>query len=164
MLIQKLGEKAAQFAERDKIVYAKIVDAYSKHDTALFHSLADELAEIRRIEWTMIHARLVLEDVIRRKCTVCTGSVGDILAWPLVTVQVLSEVRKGVVTFFPEFNAEFENIEDLLSGIIVETGIRFGLNIDFQELSGYAQKILDEAADATQHKVKEEFQGFRLHV
>ena len=56
--IQKLERESQKFAERGKILLAKVVDAYQKHDTPHANIYANELAELRKMQKTTLNAKL----------------------------------------------------------------------------------------------------------
>jgi division protein CdvB (Snf7/Vps24/ESCRT-III family) len=153
--IQRLDKATDHFSERDKSIFARIVEAYSKHDMARANVFANELAEIRKMEKTIIHARLALEQIVLRLSTV--SELGDVVSTLAPAVGVLSSVKNGMAVVFPEADREFGTIGNLLSGIIMDAGHTTGLNIDFQEASEDAQKIMNEAATVAEQKVKEKF-------
>ncbi len=70
---------------------------------------------------------------------------------------MLRSVKNGMAAVFPEAEREFGTIGNLLSGIVMEASQSTGMNIDFQEASEDAQKIMNEAATVAEQKVKEKF-------
>jgi division protein CdvB (Snf7/Vps24/ESCRT-III family) len=48
--ITKLNQASERFGQKDRSLFAKIVDAYAKHDTAHANIYANELAEVRKME------------------------------------------------------------------------------------------------------------------
>jgi len=155
MQIQRLDRATDRFSERDKSIFARIVDAYSKHDMTRANIFANELAEIRKMEKMIIHARLALEQIVLRLSTV--SELGDVVSTVAPAVGVLRSVKNGMAAVFPEAEREFGTIGNLLSGIIMDAGHSTGLNIDFQEASEDAQKIMNEASIVAEQKVKEKF-------
>jgi len=155
MQIQRLDRATDRFSERDKSIFARIVDAYSKHDMQRANVFANELAEIRKMEKMIIHARLALEQVVLRLSTV--SELGDVVTTLAPAVGVLRSVRTGMVAVFPEAERELGNIGNLLSGILMDAGHSTGLNINFETANEDAQKILTEAATVAEQKVKEKF-------
>jgi division protein CdvB (Snf7/Vps24/ESCRT-III family) len=153
--IQKLDKAADRFSERDKSIFARIVQAYSKHDMARANVFANELAEIRKMEKMIIHARLALEQIVLRLSTV--SELGDVVSTLAPAVGVLRSVRNGMSKVFPEAERELGSIGNLLSGIIMDAGHNSGLNIDFNTATEDAQKILTEAATVAEQKVKDKF-------
>ena len=153
--IQRLDKASDRFSERDKSIFAKIVNAYTKHDMARANVFANELAEIRKMEKMIMHARLALEQIVLRLSTV--SELGDVVSTLAPAVSVLRSVKIGMATVFPEAERELGSIGNLLSGIIMDAGYNSGMNIDFQTAGEDAQKILTEAATVAEAKVKEKF-------
>jgi len=153
--IQRLDKATDRFTERDKSIFAKIVEAYSKHDMARANVFANELAEIRKMEKMIMHARLALEQIVLRLRTV--SELGDVVTTLAPAVGVLRSVRSGMASIFPEAERELGQIGTLLSGIIVDAGQSTGLTINFETVNEDAQKILNEAASVAEQKIKEKF-------
>ena len=153
--IQNLDKATDRFSERDKSIFAKIVEAYSKHDVVRANVFANELAEIRKMEKMIIHARLALEQIALRLSTV--SELGNVVGTLAPAVGVLRSVKRGISAVFPEADREFGDIGNLLSGIMVDASHNTGLNIDFQGANNDAQKILNEASTVAEQKVKEKF-------
>jgi len=155
MQVQKLDKASDRFSERDKSIFKRIVDAYTKHDTARANVFASELAEIRKMEKMIMHARLALEQIVLRLRTV--SELGDIVTTLAPAVGVLRSIQTGMANIFPEAEKEFGQIGNVLSGIIVDAGQTSGLNLDFEASNEDAQKILYEAATVAEQKIKEKF-------
>jgi len=153
--IQKLDQASERFSQRDKSIFARIVDAYTKHDMARANVFANELAEIRKMEKMIMQARLALEQIVLRLRTV--SELGDVVSTLGPAVSVLRAVKTGMANIFPEAERELGLIGNLLSGIIVEAGQSTGLSINFEAANEDAQKILTEAAAVAEQKIKEKF-------
>ncbi|MEM0253206.1 MAG: Snf7 family protein [Candidatus Bathyarchaeia archaeon] len=153
--IQKLDQASERFSQRDKSIFARIVDAYTKHDMARANVFANELAEIRKMEKMIMHARLALEQIVLRLRTV--SELGDVVSTLGPAISVLRAVQTGMAGIFPEAERELGQISNLLSGIIVEAGQTTGLTINFETANEDAQKILAEAAAVAEQKIKEKF-------
>jgi len=153
--IQKLDQASERFSQRDKSIFARIVDAYTKHDMARANVFANELAEIRKMEKMIMQARLALEQIVLRLRTV--SELGDVVSTLGPAVSVLRAVKTGMANIFPEAERELGVIGNLLSGIIVEAGQSTGLSINFEAANEDAQKILTEAAAVAEQKIKEKF-------
>ena len=153
--IQRLDKAGDRFTERDKSIFDRIVKAYSKHDMPRANVFANELAEIRKMEKMIMHARLALEQIALRLSTV--SELGDVVSTLAPAVGVLRGIRNGMSAIFPEAEREIGQIGNLLSGIIVDAGQSTGLNINFETANDDAQKILTEAATVAEQKIKEKF-------
>jgi division protein CdvB (Snf7/Vps24/ESCRT-III family) len=152
---QKLDQATERFSQRDKTIFARIVDAYSKHDSARANVFANELAEVRKMERLIINARLALEQIVLRLRTV--SELGDVVSTLGPAVGVLRSVRTGLVTVFPEAENELGEIGNLLSGIMIEAGQSSGMTLNFDNVNEDAQKILTEAATVAEQRIKEKF-------
>jgi len=153
--VQRLDKTNERFSERDKSIFARIVDAYSKHDMPRANVFANELAEIRKMEKMIMHARLALEQIVLRLKTV--SELGDVVTTLTPAVSVLRSVRTGMASIFPEAERELGSIGNLLNGIIIDAGQSTGLTINFESANEDAQKILTEAATVAEQKIKEKF-------
>jgi len=153
--VQKLDQATERFSQRDKTIFARIVDAYTKHDTARANVFANELAEIRKMEKLIINARLALEQIVLRLRTV--SELGDVVSTLGPAVGVLRSVRAGLVSVFPEAENELGEIGNMLSGIMMEAGSGSGMSINFESVNEDSAKILNEAATVAEQRVKEKF-------
>jgi len=153
--IQKLDQAGERFSKRDQSIFARIVDAYTKHDMARANVFASELAEIRKMEKMIMHARLALEQIGLRLRTV--SELGDVVSTLGPAVSVLNAVKTGMANMFPEAERELGQIGDILSGIIMEAGQNTGFSMNFETSNEDAQKILTEAATVAEQKIKEKF-------
>jgi division protein CdvB (Snf7/Vps24/ESCRT-III family) len=116
---------------------------------------ANELAEVRKMEKMIMHARLALEQIVLRLKTV--SELGDVVTTLAPAVGVLRTVRNGMASIFPEAERELGQIGNLLSGIIIDAGQSTGLTINFETANDDAQKILNEAATVAEQRIKEKF-------
>ena len=138
--VQRLDQAGERFSERDKKIFARIVDAYTKHDMARANVFANELAEIRKMEEMIMHGRLALEQIVLRLRTV--SELGDIVTTLAPAVGVLRSVKSGMSAIFPEAERELGQIGNMLNGIMIDAGQSSGLTINFESANEDAQKIL----------------------
>jgi len=153
--IQRLDNAGERFTERDKSIFVRIVESYSKHDMPRANVFANELAEVRKMEKMIMHARLALEQIVLRLKTV--SELGDVVSNLAPAVGVLRTVRTGMASIFPEAERELGQIGNLLNGIIIDAGQSTGLTINFENANEDAQKILTEAATVAEQRIKEKF-------
>ncbi len=153
--VQRLDQASDRFSERDKKIFSRIVEAYTKHDMARANVFANELAEIRKMEKMIMHGRLALEQIVLRLRTV--SELGDIVTTLAPAVGVLRTVKSGMASIFPEAEKELGQIGNLLNGIIIDAGQSTGLTINFDTANEDAQKILAEASSVAEQKIKEKF-------
>ncbi|MEM1586364.1 MAG: Snf7 family protein [Candidatus Bathyarchaeia archaeon] len=153
--IQYLNGAISLLAQRDKALFQKVVDAYSKHDLKRANVYANELAEIRKMANFMMNAELALERVALRLKTVTeVESVAAVLA---SLSRVLQSARMGISGVLPAAERELGEITMLLDEIMIEAGQSVGVAPDFEVASEEAQKILDKAAVVAETRMKERF-------
>jgi division protein CdvB (Snf7/Vps24/ESCRT-III family) len=153
--IQMLDKTSARFNERDKSIFNKVVDAYTKHDSAHANVYANELAEIRRMEKVTMSARLALDQIVLRLQTV--SELGDVAHALLPVIGVVREVKNGMSSVSPQIGKELGDISNLLSGIVLDAGAVTGMSISFESSNEDAQKIMMEAATVAESRMKDTF-------
>lgn len=151
--IQRLDQTAVRLSERNKSIFAKIVDAYSKHDLQHANVLANELTEIRKTEKTIFQARLALEQIAFRLKTVT--ELGDMVTSLTPVIGVLRNVKAAIGGVLPDAGRELEQIGTVLSGIIMDAGQTSGLTLNFDATNEDAKNILTEAAIVAEQRMKE---------
>ena len=152
---QKLDQTSQRLAERDKAIFAKIVEAYQKHDLQHANVFSGELAEIRKTEKTIMHVRLALDQIALRLRTVT--ELGDMVGALAPIVGVLGSIRGAIVGVLPDAGRELEQIGTMLNGIIMDAGQSSGLTLNFGEANEDAKGILTEAATVVEQRMKDKF-------
>ena len=153
--VQKLDQANERFTQRDRAIFAKIVDAYTKHDSARANVFANELAEVRKMSKLIMNAKLALEQITLRLRT--ASELGDVVSTLGPAVGVLRSVRSGLCSVFPEAENELGEIGNMLSGIMIEAGQGTGMTLNFDAVNEDAAKILTEAATVAEQKIKDKF-------
>jgi len=151
MQIHRLDQANERFTQKDKALFAKIVASYEKHDSAHANIYANELAEVRKMEKTVMNAKLALDQVQLRLQTVT--EFGDIVATLGPAIGVLRSVSAGLVGVLPEAENELGDISNMLSGLMFEVGQSSGLSLNFNSVNEDAAKILAEAATVAEQKI-----------
>jgi len=152
---QKLDIANQRFQERDRMMFSKVVDAYSKHDIDHAKIYANELAEIRKMSKMLMQAKMALEQIVMRLNTVT--ELGDIVVTLAPAMGVIRSVRTGISSLLPEAERELGDISTTLSSILIDAGQGAGLSLNFESANEDAMKILNEAATVAEQKVKEKF-------
>src|SRR5512135_2749343 len=153
--INKLDQANERFTQKDKTLFAKLVDAYAKHDTAHANIYANELAEVRKMAKLTMNARLALDQVSLRIKTVT--EFGDIVSTLGPAIGVLRSIGGGMCGVLPEAENELGEIGNMLSGLMFDAGTSSGGSLNFDNVSEDAGKILAEAATVAEQKVSANF-------
>ncbi len=155
MQVSKLDQANERFTQKDRAMFAKLVDAISKHDTAHANIYANELAEVRKMAKLVMNARLALDQVMLRIQT-CT-ELGDVVANLAPAIGVLRSVGSCMSGVLPEAENELGEIGNMLSGLMFEAGLNSGMTMNFDTVNEDAAKILTEAATVAEQKVSDNF-------
>ena len=153
--MQYLESSLTRFTDRDKYLFSKVVDAYTKNQLQRANVFANELAELRKMANFMMNAELALERVVLRLRTV--SQLGNVVVNLAPATKVLQSVRSGIAGILPNAEKELEQIGVMLNDIMIEAGQSTGIAPDFEVASEDARKILGEAALVAEQKMKEKF-------
>ncbi|MCC6013855.1 MAG: Snf7 family protein [Candidatus Verstraetearchaeota archaeon] len=150
---QRLEYASARLAEKDKILFSKIVDAFTKHDRQKAVIYANELAEIRKLEKKLLQVKLALETIALRLTTV--RDFGDFLHVVTPAISIVKSIQPSVLQIVPEAEKGFASLSESLYSLITEAGASTGLNVSFEAANEEAMKILNDAANIAEQKIKE---------
>jgi division protein CdvB (Snf7/Vps24/ESCRT-III family) len=153
--IGKLDQASERFNQKDKALFAKVVEAYTHHDQAHANIYASELSEIRKMNKLVMNARLALDQVSLRIKTV--SELGDVVSALGPCVGVLRSVSSGLGGVIPEAEGELGDIGNMLSGLMFEAGATGGMSLNFNNVNEDASKILSEAATVAEQRVSANF-------
>jgi len=153
--IQYLESSLTNLAERDKYLFSKVVDAYSKGQQHRANIFANELSEVRKMANLMMNSQLALERVVLRLRTVT--QMGNVMAALGPASNVLQNVKTGIAGILPNAEREIGDVSMLLNDIMAEAGQTTGIGPDFDVANEDARKILAEAAMVTEQRMKEKF-------
>jgi division protein CdvB (Snf7/Vps24/ESCRT-III family) len=153
--VNKLDQASERFSQKDRSLFAKLVDAYAKHDTARANIYANELAEVRKMAKLVMNARLALDQVMLRIQT-CT-ELGDVVSNLGPAIGVLRSLGSCMGGVLPEAESELGEIGNMLSGLMFEAGLNSGMTMNFDSVNEDAAKILTEAATVAEQKVSANF-------
>ncbi|MEM2273053.1 MAG: Snf7 family protein [Candidatus Bathyarchaeia archaeon] len=153
--IQYIEDTLNRLSERDKYLFSKIVEAYSRHQMQRARVLANELAELRKMANFMMNAVLALERVVLRLRTV--SQLGNVVSTLAPAMHVLQNVRAGLSDLLPNAGKELDQIGAALNDLIIEAGELTGVAPNFEAASDDAQMIIREAALVAEQRMKEKF-------
>ena len=155
MQISKLDQANERFTQKDRTLFAKLVDAYGHHDMAHANIYATELAEIRKMSKLVMNARLALDQVSLRIKTV--SELGDVVSMLGPCIGVLRSVSVGMCGVLPEAENELGDIGNMLSGLMFEAGSSGGMSLNFNSVNEDTSRILAEAATVAEQRVSANF-------
>jgi division protein CdvB (Snf7/Vps24/ESCRT-III family) len=152
---RRLDQATQRFQNREKLVFDKIVEAYSKHDNVSAGAYANELVEIRKLGRMILQVNLALEQISLRMKTVT--ELGDVAVSLMPVIKVIQDIKPGMDSINPQTEKQLGEIGDLLNGIVADTGMVSELNMNFDAMNEDSSKILDEAFVIHESKIGERF-------
>jgi division protein CdvB (Snf7/Vps24/ESCRT-III family) len=153
--ITKLEAHSARLREKEGTLFNKVVSSIQKHEKEHANMLANELAEIRKMDKMVTSAKLALEQISLRLNTI--QDLGDITAMLSPTMGIIKGVRSQLTGLVPEAQSEIGEISDLLSSILSDVGQMNPTPINFETANEEAEKVLAEAAAVAEQTLRQRF-------
>ncbi len=153
--ITKLEANSTRLREKEAGLFNKVVSSLQKHEREHANMLANELAEIRKMDKMVTSAKLALEQIALRLNTI--QDLGDITAMLSPTMGIIKGVRSQLTGLVPEAQSEIGEISDLLSAILSDVGQMNAAPINFETANEEAERVLAEAAAVAEQTMKQRF-------
>jgi division protein CdvB (Snf7/Vps24/ESCRT-III family) len=153
--ITKLDANSSKLREKEAVLFNRVVSSLRKHEKEHANMLANELAEIRKMDKMVTSAKLALEQIALRLNTI--QDLGDIAAMLSPTMGIVNGVRSQLTGLIPEAQSEIGEISDLLSTILSDVGRINASPINFETANEEAERVLAEAAAVAEQTMKQRF-------
>lgn len=150
MQTAKLDALITKMNERDASLFRKVVEAMQKHDADSAKVHSNELSEVRKISRTLMQSKMAIEQVSMRLSTI--HDMGDAMVALGPAITSIRGLKTGLGQFVPGADAEINNIQGLLSGIMTDslTGGSSGIDISTGAGSDIDQIMMEASAVAEQ--------------
>jgi division protein CdvB (Snf7/Vps24/ESCRT-III family) len=152
----KLDTMITKLNERDASLFRRVVDAMQRHDADSAKVLSNELAEVRKISRTLGQSKMALEQVSMRLTTI--HDMGDAMVALGPAISSIKSLKPSLGRFVPGADSEINNMQSLLSGIMMESLQGSGTGIDLNTGGGGdIDQIMMEASAVAEQKVNDKF-------
>lgn len=152
----KLDTMITKLNERDASLFRRVVDSMQRHDAESAKVLSNELAEVRKIAKTLGNAKMALEQVSMRLSTI--HELGDAMVALGPAMSTIKNLQPSLGRFVPGADAEINNMQSLLGGIMMESMQSNGLGVEVNTGSGGdIDQIMMEASAVAEQKVTDRF-------
>lgn len=151
----KLQQTSVKLQQRDKEMLERCIGAKLSKDDAHAVIYANECVEIRKIAKIVMSSELALERVMLRLQTV--EEIGDLLLQMSPVLGVVKETKGKLAGIVPEVSRELEDINQMLSDTLLETGEATSKDIAVDAASDEARRVLEEASSIAEEKMGERF-------
>jgi len=149
--IGKLNQAIDRFTQRDKAIFARIVDVQAKHDQARANVFTNELQEIRKMIKTIIKAKLSLE---KAKEQLSKGLNPFEMAG---AVALINATRQDLTPIFPEAENELGEISNQLSGVMIEAAFKIKDFVDFEDIANTLKTNLETITEEADKQLKDKY-------
>jgi len=152
----KLDTMMTKLNERDASLFRRVVNAMQRHDADTAKVLSNELAEVRKVSKTLGNAKLSLEQVSMRLSTI--HDMGDAMVALGPAMSSIKGLKPSLGRFVPGADGEINNMQTLLSGIMMESlqGSAVGIELNAGS-GGDIDQIMIEASAVAEEKVNDKF-------
>ena len=152
---QRLDQTYDRLQKQDKVLFDKAVECKKVHDDLRASVYTNEIAEIRKLERMILQTKLALEVVVLRGRT--STELGDIAVSLLPMVETMNGLKMGIATINPQTEKRLGELDDLLSGMVVNVGLVTMDAITFDDVNDGGSKILGEAQLVAESKINNGF-------
>lgn len=159
-LIAQLDAAVNRIKQRDAAIFRQVVYSLAQRDSQHAVVYANELSEVRKMGKMVTQAELALEQISLRLGTIT--DLGEIATTLAPAVTVIKDMKEGLQSVLPEADREIGEISGLLSSVLIDAGTTGGISLNFDAANEEAQKVLNEASEVAEERMKENFPDIPL--
>jgi len=160
ILISQLDAAVNRIKQRDAAIFRQVVNSLGQRDAQHAIVYANELSEVRRMGKMVTQAELALEQISLRLGTMT--DLGEIATTLAPAVSVIRNMKSTLEGVLPEADREIGEISGLLSSVLIDAGTSSGISLNFDAANEEAQKVLNEASEVAEERMKESFPAIPL--
>jgi division protein CdvB (Snf7/Vps24/ESCRT-III family) len=140
---------------RERMLFDSCTNALKKKDSERANILANELAEVKKVNKTVTNGLLLLEQLILRLETL--REVGSTFAQLKPTLEVVTQISSQLSEVMPEVSNELSSIGGLLNDAMIRMNINVGQDIIMRiPDSIMGEEIIEEASKVLRSQIEEE--------
>jgi division protein CdvB (Snf7/Vps24/ESCRT-III family) len=153
--IDRLEELRSIHKLNDNEILGKLTVSINENNTQHSTLLSSELARARRLSRVLLLSSVALEQLISKLSS--ASDFGNLVIVLSPAMAVVKNLRSSITPYVPEMEGELGVISELLSGILVDAGQVGGFTINFETANKEAVRLIGEASQVVDQKIKEEF-------
>jgi len=151
----KLEQATTRMQHHDRELFEKCVSAQLARDNSRATIYANECAEVRKMARVILLSQLAIEQVMLRMETI--EEFGDVITGMAPVTGVIRTLKGKLSGIIPEVSYELGSVDEMLNGMMIDTGEASGSSLTVNATDGESKKILDEASLIAEQKMKEKF-------
>jgi division protein CdvB (Snf7/Vps24/ESCRT-III family) len=153
--IDRLEELHSIHRLKDNEILGKLMVSINENNTQHSTLLSSELARSRRLSRVLLLSSVALEKLISKLSS--ASDFGNLVIVLSPAMAVVKNLRSLITPYVLEMEGELGVISELLSGILVDAGQVGGFIINFETANVEAVRLIGEASQVVDQKMKEEF-------
>ncbi|MFQ6011796.1 MAG: Snf7 family protein [Nitrososphaerales archaeon] len=153
--LAKLDSDLARVRAKDSALFEKVVSSLRNQKPDHASMVANELVEVRKMNRIVTKSSLALHQVALRLTTI--RDFGDAVTTLNPSIAVMKDLKSGLTQVVPNTEAELSDLGSLLKEILHDAGNISGVAPSPAHASEEAKKIMDEASDTAERKLRERF-------
>jgi division protein CdvB (Snf7/Vps24/ESCRT-III family) len=153
--IDRLEELHSIHRLKDNEILSKLMVSINENNTQHSTLLSSELARARQLSRVLLLSSVALEQLISKLSS--ASDFGNLVIVLSPAMAVVKNLRSSITPYVPEMEGELGVISELLSGILVDAGQVGGFTINFETANEEAVRLIGEASQVVDQKMKEEF-------
>lgn len=153
--IDRLEELHSIHKLKDNEILGKLTVSINENNTQHSTLLSSELARARRLSRVLLLSSVALEQLISKLSS--ASDFGNLVIVLSPAMAVVKNLRSSITPYVQEMEGELGVISELLSGILVDAGQVGGFTINFETANEEAVRLIGEASQVVDQKIKEEF-------
>jgi len=153
--IDRLEELHSIHRLKDNEILGKLMVYINENNTQHSTLLSSELARSRRLSRVLLLSSVALEKLISKLSS--ASDFGNLVIVLSPAMAVVKNLRSLITPYVLEMEGELGIISELLSGILVDAGQVGGFIINFETANEEAVRLIGEASQVVDQKMKEEF-------
>jgi division protein CdvB (Snf7/Vps24/ESCRT-III family) len=155
LLISQLDAAVNRIRQRDATIFKSVISSLAKRDAQHATIYANELAEVRRMGKMETQAQLAMEQISLRLGTIT--DLGEIASTLAPAVSLIRNMKDDLSMALPEADRQIGEISGLLSSVLVDASTTGGISLNFDAANEDAQKVLEEASEIAEQRMKDSF-------
>jgi len=152
---EKLEQATARMQRHDKELFEKCVSAELARDNSRATIYANECAEVRKMARVILLSQLAIEQVMLRLETI--EEFGEVMTGMAPVSDVIHTLKGKLSGIIPEVSYELGSVDEMLNGMMIDTGEASGTSLTVDTTDEASKKILSEAGMIAEQKMKEKF-------
>jgi division protein CdvB (Snf7/Vps24/ESCRT-III family) len=151
----KLEQASSKMQRHGKQLFEKCVSAQLARDNSRAAVYANECAEVRKMARVIMLSQLAIEQVMLRLETV--EEFGEVMTGMAPVSGVIRTLKGRLSGIIPEVSYELGSVDEMLNGMMIDTGEASGTSLTVDTSNEESKKILNEAGAIAEQKLKEKF-------